>query len=100
MPRRATSTSYGHKRQNKPGALPGNAQALFKKAMQRNALNAQALARVRGMLKPDADPEDFKWAWKEAADRGFGKPQQAVDVTSKGDKLPGVILLPAELPDE
>lgn len=103
MPPKANRpTAYGGEKENTRkgnGRRPGNADHRFKLAMQKNAENAETLRRVRSMLKPDSDPDDFKWAFIQAADRGFGKPSQAVDVTSGGDKLPGVILVPAETPD-
>ena len=99
MPKRATSTSYNGSKANRPGRLPGNADAQFKKAMQRRALDGNALKRVDAMLRT-GEADDFKWAWAQAADRGFGRPAQSVDVTSAGDKLPGVILVPPPLPDE
>lgn len=73
---------------------------MFKKAMQKRAADGASLKRIDTMLKPNSAPDDFKWAWAQAADRGFGKAAQSVDVTSGNEKLPGVILVPVEKPDE
>ena len=48
-----------------------------------------------------ADPDHPAWlgALKFVHEAAEGRPAQSVDLTSKGEALPGVILLPAERPD-
>ena len=47
------------------------------------------------------DPKNANWlgAGKFVHEAVSGRPAQAIDHTTKGDKLPGVILVPAETPD-
>ena len=47
------------------------------------------------------DPKNVNWlgAGKFIHEAVSGRPAQSIDHTTKGDKLPGVIILPAETPD-
>ena len=66
------------------------------RALRDDALKA---ARAKEVLK---NPDHPAWlgALKFVHEAVEGRPAQAVDVTSEGKRLPGVIILPAELPDE
>jgi hypothetical protein len=58
----------------------------FKAEMQAMGSRADVLAKVKTVL---SDPDHPDWARMVALvwDRGYGKPSQAVDVTSGGDAL-------------
>lgn len=65
---------------------------------------AERFARSERWLRL-SDPQsecsdtDFIRAAREVWDRTRGRPAQSVDITSQGRRLPGVIVLPAELPE-
>src|SRR5690242_13327191 len=85
MPRRATSTSFGAERGNKPmspgpGARPGNTVDRFRKEMQERALRADTLHRLDKSLDAKEDAIFLK-AFAEVADRGFGKAPQSIEHT-------------------
>lgn len=71
------------------------------KAMCRALASSKEVERqVKDILARGSSDPMFIGALKWASEHGYGRPEQSVDVTSKGEKLPGVILLPAEVPDE
>lgn len=105
MPRRATSTSFGKSRGNKRG--PGNRNGvdplIFKKRCQILAQRAADSKRLEALLSDPGKGEtdevkaaDFLAALREVSNRGFGLPQQSVDVTSGGKVVSGILALPAE----
>lgn len=90
MPRRATSTSFGAENGNdatRGGRPPGISPERFRHAMAWRAAREATVARMDQALK-SSDDKDFLAAFRECADRGFGKAVQAVDVTSTGALLP------------
>lgn len=92
MPRRANATSYGGKQGNTPNpdrhAGPGPLTASFKGRMKVLAERAARAKRWERLLA-DTNPDDdaFFKAFDRVADRSEGKPAQALDLTSGGEKL-------------
>lgn len=89
MPRHANATSYGGERGNRPvggdhGGRP--IPEVFRKTMAVRASREASIRRLDKMLASE-DDEVFLKAWKECADRGFGKAPQSLDVTSGGQPL-------------
>ncbi len=59
---------------------------------------AERTLRRYGLEKAPITVEDKKWAAKYLDDRGLGKPEVSIDVTSDGRAVGSVSLLPIELP--
>lgn len=58
---------------------------------------AAEASRWEALIADDnPDHELFFKAFNAASDRGYGKPAQAVDVTSAGEKLAGLVMMPHE----
>lgn len=101
MPRRANATSFGGKAGNprnttKPGT--GRPPDVFRNRMQLLALRAAQAKRLEKLLS-DKNPDDhtFLKAFSEVSDRGFGKAPQSVDVTSDGEKIQSLLVVPPEI---
>ena len=71
----------------------------FKAMCRALASSKDVETQVRAILKAGSTDPLFIGALRWASEHGYGKPEQAVDVTSQGQKLAGVIILPAETPD-
>lgn len=56
--------------------------------MQIRAESAKTLKRLDKALESE-DNTEFLAAFKECANRGYGMPKQAVDLTTKGEALMG-----------
>lgn len=66
--------------------------------MQLLALRAAKAKRLEKMLS-DANPDNaaFLKAFQEVADRGFGKAPQSIDVTSDGEQINSLLVVPTEI---
>lgn len=106
MPRRATKTSYGREQGNTPkgkdpkrpgpGAMPQTMRDRFKLLAER----AKTMKSVEAVLD-DPDHKHFPRVLEIALDRSEGKPQQSVDLTTKGKEIvQGVVVLPAVVEPE
>lgn len=88
MPKRATSTSYGGTKGNKPGghvSHPNGGRGAFYKRMQYLAdLGSRADRWEKVLTDPEAKAWEFYAAFDRAADRGYGKPSQAVEHSGPG----------------
>lgn len=76
------------------GRKPGEFQALCREL----ASCDDTIAVVRRVIKGELDPKVIA-AVKWASEHGYGKPAQAVDVTSGGERLSYVIESPAKAPN-
>lgn len=103
MPRRATSTSFGGKSGNTPGRGPekgkgGRPVDIFRNRMQELALRAAKAKRLETLLDDkNEDNSAFLKAFQEVSDRGFGKAPQSIDVTSDGEQINGLLVVPTEI---
>jgi hypothetical protein len=99
LPRRATSTSFGASRGNgrgKGNQYGANAK-VFQQRMKALAERAAQAKRWERLLS-DANKDDdlFLKAFDRLADRAYGRPATAVDVTSDGEKVQSLLVLPPE----
>jgi hypothetical protein len=100
MPRRASATSFGQSKGNRPGRKKGdptNVGVLPATFRNRMALIASRMRTVNELEKilENRDHAAFMKAMEFVTERGFGKVPSAVDVTSKGEKVSGVVILPS-----
>lgn len=65
----------------------------FKTRMALIAARAKTAKNLEAILD-DPDHPQFMKAVEFTSDRGFGKVPASVDLTSKGEKLSGVVILP------
>lgn len=64
----------------------------FEAEMQRLAASPRAIEKLRALLEDDDVPHDtFLKALAHATDRGFGKTQQHVDVTTSGPSIAEIL---------
>ncbi len=63
--------------------------------MQRRAERAKTLQRLDLALESEED-HIFLKAFQEVADRGFGKAPASIDVTSAGEQIQALLMLPPE----
>lgn len=61
-------------------------------------LERKATVKNLEAIMDDPDHPQFMRAVEFASDRAHGKPTQGVDMTSKGEKLGGVIIMPPPEP--
>jgi hypothetical protein len=99
MPRRANATSFGQSRGNKRGkgnTYGANAQT-FQGRMKALAERAALVKRWERMLS-DENPDDklFFRAFDRVANRGYGLPASSLDVTSGGEAVASLLVMPAE----
>lgn len=99
MPRRAGPTSFGGSRGNArgPGNQYGANAQVFQKRMKALAERA-ALAKRWDRLLSDSNKDDdaFFKAFDRVTDRGFGRPAASLDVTSDGEKVASLLVMPPE----
>ena len=84
MPRRATSTSFGAERGNKPqspgpGRQPGLSPEQLKRALAWRASQVKTLKRLDEALE-SKDHYEFLAAWDRCLERGYGKVAQTFDI--------------------
>lgn len=103
MPKRANATSFGGSKGNRPGRKKGdptNVGAMpevFRRRMQILASRAAEAKRLERLLSDEnADDELFLKAFDRVCDRGYGKAPQSVDVTSDGEKIQSLLVVPEE----
>lgn len=99
MPRRASATSFGGKRGNPRGTQPGPGAPpqTFRDRMKLILDRAKTAKSVETILA-DPDHKHFAKVLDTALDRAEGKVPASVDLTSKGEKLNGVVILPPTEP--
>lgn len=97
MPRRASATSFGGKAGNPinktipgPGAQPQTMRDRMKLLLERK----KTMQSIEAVLD-DPDHKHFATILNTTLDRAEGKVPTAVDLTSKGEKVSGVVVLPA-----
>jgi hypothetical protein len=98
MPRRASATSFGGiagNPGNKTKAGPGRLPDIFKMRMANLAARNKTAKNVEKILDDPAHPAFMK-ALEFAADRGFGKAAQAIDLTTGGEKINALLVVPEE----
>ena len=102
MPKRATSTSFGGKAGNKGNTtIPGTGKPpeMFKRRMQYLADLAAECNRFERILKSDETPDDtWMKAFDRVADRGYGSPAKSVDLTTNGESVNKLLIMPPEEP--
>lgn len=66
--------------------------------MQTLALRAAKARRLERLLSDEnEDDATFLKAFAEVSDRGFGKAPQSVDVTSAGEQVQSLLVVPSEI---
>ncbi len=84
----------GKLRTGNPGNKGGGRTPDEFKAMCRQLASSEAVRKaVAGILKNRKSPL-LVGALKWASEHGYGAPQKSVDVTSKGQQITGVVILP------
>ena len=94
----ASPTSFGQIRGNprnttKPG--PGVAPEVYRRKMQLLASRHETIRQLEAVLEQPNHPA-FMRAVEFAADRGYGKAPSSVDVTSNGQTVNGLLVIPPE----
>lgn len=65
--------------------------------MQLLAMRAAKAKRLEEMLGDESEDSTFLQAFREVCDRGFGKAPQSIDVTSDGERVQSLLVVPAEV---
>jgi hypothetical protein len=68
---------------------------MFRRKMQLIASRAKTVANVEKLLEAPNHP-NFMRALEFAADRGYGKAPSSVDVTTNGQSINGLLVIPPE----
>ncbi len=56
----------------------------------------QRITELEKLLADESEDSVFLKAFAEVADRGFGKAPQSIDVTSDGEQVQSLLVVPAE----